>query len=121
MNKNKHKDARRTRRRIGIRKRVSGTPERPRLALYRSLNHVYAQVIDDLAGKTLVSASTRDNGLKIEGTTGNCDAAKTAGELLAQRAKDAGITEVVFDRGGFKYHGRVKAFADAARDGGLKF
>lgn len=121
MNKNKHKDARRARRRIGIRKRVAGTPERPRLAVYRSLNHIYAQVIDDLAGKTLVSASTRDKGSKIDGASGNCDAAKAAGTLLADRAKEAGITEVVFDRGGFKYHGRVKAFADAARDGGLKF
>lgn len=121
MNKSKLKDARRSRRRTGIRKRVSGTPERPRLAVYRSLNHVYAQVIDDLAGKTLISASTRDKGVKIEGTSGNCDAAKSAGILLAERAKDAGITDVVFDRGGFKYHGRVKAFADAARDGGLKF
>lgn len=121
MNKNKHKDARRARRRIGIRKRVAGTPERPRLAVYRSLNHIYAQVIDDLAGKTLVSASTRDKGAKLDGASGNCDAAKAAGSLLADRAKDAGITEVVFDRGGFKYHGRVKAFADAVRDGGLKF
>ncbi|MHA7812549.1 MAG: 50S ribosomal protein L18 [Phycisphaerales bacterium] len=121
MNRNKLKDARRARRRIGIRKRISGTPERPRLAIYRSLNHIYAQVIDDLAGKTLVSASTRDKGAKVDGSTGNCDAAKSAGELLAERAKDAGITDVVFDRGGFKYHGRIKAFADAARDGGLKF
>lgn len=121
MNKNKLKGARRTRRRIGIRKRVSGTPVRPRLAVYRSLNHIYAQVIDDLAGKTLVSASTRDKGVKVDGSTGNCDAAKSAGTLLAERAKEAGITDVVFDRGGFKYHGRIKAFADAARDGGLKF
>lgn len=121
MNKNKHKGVRRTRRRIGIRKQISGTPERPRLAVYRSLNHIYAQVIDDLAGKTLVSASTRDKGVKIEGSTGNCDAAKSAGALLAERAKEAGVSEVVFDRGGFKFHGRVKAFADAARDGGLKF
>jgi len=121
MNKNKLKNVRRGRRRIGIRKRVSGTPARPRLAVYRSLNHMYAQIIDDMAGKTLVSASSRDNGVKIEGTTGNSAAAGSVGSLLAERAKEAGITEVVFDRGGFQYHGRVKAFADAARDGGLKF
>jgi large subunit ribosomal protein L18 len=121
MNKNKLKDARRGRRRIGIRKRVSGTPQRPRLAIYRSLNHIYAQVIDDMAGKTLVSASSRDKGAKLDGSTGGCGAAQSVGNLLAERAKEAGITEVVFDRGGFKYHGRVKAFADAARDGGLKF
>ncbi len=121
MNKNKLKDARRGRRRIGIRKRVAGTPARPRLAIYRSLNHIYAQVIDDLAGKTLVSASSRDKGIKIDGSTGNCSGAESVGKLIAERAKEAGVTEVVFDRGGFKYHGRVKAFADAARDGGLKF
>lgn len=121
MNKNKQKNLRRGRRRIGIRKRVSGTPARPRLAVYRSLNHIYAQVIDDLAGKTLVSASTRDKDAKIDGTTGNSAAAESVGSLLAERAKAAGITQVVFDRGGFKFHGRVKAFADAARKGGLEF
>ena len=121
MNKNKLKDARRARRRIGIRKRISGTPQRPRLAVYRSLNHFYAQVIDDLAGKTLVSASSRDKAASADGGSGNCAAAGSVGTLLAERAKEAGITEVVLDRGGFKYHGRVKAFADAARDGGLKF
>ena len=121
MNKNKLKDARRARRRIGIRKRIAGTPARPRLAVYRSLNHVYAQVIDDLAGKTLISASTRDKGVKVDKSTGNADAAKAVGSVLAERAKEAGIEAVVFDRGGFKYHGRVKAFADAARESGLKF
>ncbi len=121
MNKNKQKNVRRQRRRIGIRKRVSGTPTRPRLAIYRSLNHMYAQVIDDMAGATLVSASSRDKEAKIDGTSGNSKAAESVGVLLAERAKAAGITEVVFDRGGFKFHGRIKAFADAARKGGLNF
>ncbi len=121
MNKSKQKNIRRQRRRIGIRKRVSGTPTRPRLAIYRSLNHMYAQVIDDMAGTTLVSASSRDKEAKIDGTSGNSKAAESVGALLAQRAKAAGITEVVFDRGGFKFHGRIKAFADAARKGGLDF
>jgi large subunit ribosomal protein L18 len=121
MNKNKQKDVRRQRRRIGIRKSVSGTPARPRLAVYRSLNHMYAQVIDDMAGTTLVSASSRDKDAKIDGASGNSKAAVSVGTLLAERAKAAGVTDVVFDRGGFKFHGRIKAFADAARDGGLKF
>ncbi len=121
MNKNKQKNVRRQRRRIGIRKRVSGTPTRPRLAIYRSLNHMYAQVIDDMAGVTLVSASSRDKDVKIDGSSGNSKAAESVGLLLAERAKAAGVTEVVFDRGGFKFHGRIKAFADAARKGGLDF
>lgn len=120
MNKNKDKTIRRTRRRIGLRKRISGTPSRPRLAIFKSLNHIYAQVIDDLAGKTLASASTRDSGLKLE-KTGNSAAAKAVGTALAQKAKAAGVSEVAFDRGGFRYHGRVKALADGAREGGLKF
>ena len=121
MNKNKQKDVRRARRRIGIRKSISGTPTRPRLAIYRSLNHMYAQVIDDMAGVTLVSASSRDKDAKIDGTSGNSKAAESVGALLAERAKAAGVTHVVFDRGGFKFHGRIKAFADAARKGGLDF
>ena len=121
MNKNKAKSVRRARRKIGIRKRVVGTPERPRLAIFRSLNHTYAQVIDDMAGVTLASASTRDKGVKVEGSSGNVASAKAAGSVLAERAKKAGIEDVVFDRGGFKFHGRVKAFADAARESGLKF
>lgn len=120
MDKQVQKSRRITRRRIGIRKRVIGTPERPRLAVYRSLSHIYAQVIDDLAGKTLASASTRDKGVKLS-STGNADAAKAVGQALAERAKGAGVTKVVFDRGGFRYHGRVKALADAAREGGLEF
>jgi large subunit ribosomal protein L18 len=121
MNKNKHKTARRTRRRIGIRKRVIGTAERPRLSIYRSLNHMYAQVIDDLTGTTLAAASTRDKGIKIDGTTGNAGAAAAVGKKIAEAAKAKGIAAVTFDRGGFKYHGRVKALADAAREAGLEF
>ena len=120
MDKAKHKTVRRTRRHIGIRKRVEGLPTRPRLSVYKSLNHMYAQVIDDLAGKTIASASTRDADLKLD-NTGNSDAAAAVGALLAKRAKAAGISTVAFDRGGFKFHGRVKALADAARKEGLKF
>jgi ribosomal protein L18, bacterial type len=120
MNRNKLKDLRRTRRRIGIRKKVAGTPERPRLAVYRSLNHMYVQVIDDLAGHTLAAASTRDKDLGVSGT-GNAAAAAAVGRLIAERAKAAGVSAVVLDRSGFKFHGRVKALADAAREGGLQF
>lgn len=120
MDKQKHKAVRRTRRRIGIRKRVSGTPERPRLTVYRSLNHIYAQVIDDMNGVTLAAASTRDKSVGSD-ATGNAKAAEAVGNSLAERAKAAGVTKVVFDRGGFKYHGRVKALADAVRKGGVEF
>ena len=120
MDKNSQKTLRRSRRRIGIRKRISGTGERPRLSIYKSLNHIYAQIIDDLAGKTIVSASTVDEGIKLD-KTGNSSAAAAVGTALADRAKKAGISKVVFDRGGFKFHGRVKALADAARKGGLDF
>ncbi len=120
MNKQKDKAVRRTRRRIGLRKRISGTPSRPRLSIYKSLNHIYAQIIDDLAGKTIASASTRDGGLKLD-NTGNASAAKSVGVALAEKAKAAGVKEVAFDRGGFRYHGRVKALAEGAREGGLKF
>lgn len=121
MNKNKHKTLRRTRRRIGIRKRVSGTAERPRLSIFRSLNHMYAQVIDDLTGTTIAAASTRDKDLKVDSSTGNASAAAAVGAKIAENAKAKGVTTVTFDRGGFKFHGRVKALADAAREGGLKF
>jgi large subunit ribosomal protein L18 len=121
MNKQKHKSTRRTRRRIGIRKRVTGTAERPRLSIYRSLSHMYAQVIDDLTGTTLAAASTRDKDISVEGTTGNAAAAAAVGKKIAEAAKSKGIASVTFDRGGFKYHGRVKALADAAREAGLEF
>ena len=105
-----------------VRTKVSGTPERPRLCVYRSLDHIYTQVIDDRSGKTLVSASSLDSETKknLKGG-GNVAAAKVIGKAVAERAKAAGITKVVFDRGGYKYHGRVKALADAAREAGLQF
>ncbi len=105
-----------------IRRTVSGTTERPRLAVFRSNQHIYAQIIDDTQHKTLVAASTLDPELKGELETGaNCDASSQVGKLVAQRAIAQGISQVVFDRGGNLYHGRVKALADAAREGGLEF
>ena len=118
------KDSRvaRERRHHRVRIKVSGTPERPRLNVYRSLDNIYAQVIDDVAGHTLVSASTLDGEVKkaIEGKH-KTEAAKIVGKIVAERAKKAGISQVVFDRGGYKYHGRVKALADGAREAGLSF
>ena len=102
-----------------IRRKLAGTAERPRLAVFRSVAHIYAQVIDDTKGATLVSASSVDKGGRTNG--GNVAAAKTIGKLVAERAKEKGITKVVFDRGGYPYHGRVKALADAAREAGLEF
>jgi large subunit ribosomal protein L18 len=112
-----------TRRRHGrIRRKALGTPERPRLAVFRSNHHIYAQVIDDTRHHTLVSASTLEPDLRSEMETGaNCDASAKVGKLLAERAVAQGIKQVVFDRGGKLYHGRVKALADAAREGGLDF
>jgi large subunit ribosomal protein L18 len=105
-----------------VRQKVSGTPERPRLAVYRSLNHIYAQVIDDGTGKTLVSASSIDKETRNQTKGGgNVATAKVIGKVIAERAKAAGISQVVFDRGGYKYHGRVEALAQAAREAGLKF
>ena len=118
MEKNRLKTVRRTRRRTGIRKRMRGTPEKPRLSVFRSAKHTYAQVIDDLNGKTLASASTVQT-KTVNG--GNVESAKAVGTAVAQAAKAVGVTEVAFDRNGFRYHGRVKALADAAREGGLKF
>jgi large subunit ribosomal protein L18 len=102
-----------------IRRRVAGTQERPRLAIFRSLNHIYAQVIDDQQGHTLVAAASTEKDLKGKG--GNVEGAKLIGKAVAERAKEKGIKRVVFDRGGYKYHGRVKALADAARESGLEF
>jgi large subunit ribosomal protein L18 len=119
MQANELKQVRRQRRKTGIRKRIIGTPERPRLAVYRSLNHIYAQIIDDVASKTLASASSVQE--KLEKGGGNKGAAAAVGKALAQRAKAAGVTMVAMDRSGFKYHGRLKALADAAREGGLQF
>jgi large subunit ribosomal protein L18 len=112
------RNTRRTRRKRGIRKRIVGTPDRPRLTVYRSLNHMYVQVIDDLDGKTLCAASTVDQKAQAGG---NKAAAAAVGKAIAERAKSAGIAQVSFDRNGFQYHGRIKALADAAREGGLKF
>ena len=102
-----------------VRGKVSGTPERPRLNVFRSETNIYAQIIDDTKGVTLVSASSLEKG--FEGPGSNCEAAKKVGEAIAQRAKDKGIETVVFDRGGYLYHGRVKALAEGAREGGLQF
>jgi large subunit ribosomal protein L18 len=104
-----------------IRKKMQGTAERPRLNVYRSLNHIYVQVIDDLNGKTLVSASTAEGKKEPSRTGGNVASAKAVGKIIAERARAKGVTKVVFDRGGYIYHGRVKALADAAREAGLKF
>lgn len=120
MDRQRAKGARRRRRVTSIRKRVSGTPDRPRLSVRRSLNHMYAQVIDDLRGHTVVSASTRDKGVSVE-KGGTVEAAAEVGKLLAERAKAAGVERVAFDRRGSRFHGRVKALADAAREGGLEF
>jgi large subunit ribosomal protein L18 len=107
-----------------IRKKLQGTTERPRLNVYRSTNHLYVQVIDDSKGATLIAANTLEFGEAKEGkrpTGGNLGAAKQLGKTIAQRAKEKGINKVVFDRGGYLYHGRIKALADAAREGGLEF
>jgi large subunit ribosomal protein L18 len=101
-----------------IRKKVRGTAQRPRLAVFRSLNHIYAQVIDDVSGRTLATASTIEKGLGLN-TGGNIEAAKIIGRTIAERAQQAGISQVVFDRGGYVYHGRVKALLDATREAGL--
>ena len=105
--------------RARIRAKISGTAARPRLAVFRSANHIYAQLIDDSAGVTLAAASTLDKG--FEGAKGNAEAAKKVGQTIAQRAKDKGIEQVVFDRGGYIFHGRVAALAEGAREGGLQF
>ena len=120
MDRLKLKRVRHSRRRRGFRKRLVGTPRRPRLCVFRSLNHIYAQVIDDLEGRTLVAASSRnatDGGV----SGGNCEGAAAVGRRLAEQATKAGVRSVVFDRGGYKYHGRVKALAEAARESGLDF
>lgn len=112
----------RNRRHERLRNKVVGTPERPRLSVYRSLDNIYAQVIDDSMGHTLVSASTLDHELREQANgLAKTDAAKLVGRLVAERALAAGVKKVVFDRGGFQYHGRVKALADAAREAGLDF
>jgi large subunit ribosomal protein L18 len=120
MKKTKTPRAARIRRHARVRKQVAGTPERPRLAVFRSLTHIYAQVIDDTRGATLVAASDVEAELKSTSGT-KTERAKAVGSALAKKAKDAGVTQVVFDRGGNRFHGRVKALADAAREAGLRF
>lgn len=114
--------AARRRVRFRIRKKISGTSERPRLAVFRSNGHISVQAIDDAAGRTLAAASTQDEELRGKlKSPGNVEAAREVGQTIARRLKDAGVETVVFDRGGFIYHGRLKALADAAREGGIKF
>lgn len=116
----KSRATQRTRRHFRVRRKVSGTQARPRLAVFRSNKHISAQVIDDVAGRTVAAASTVESDLR-SGTTSNVDAAKAIGKRVAERAKAAGVSSVVFDRGGNRYHGRVAALADAAREEGLEF
>jgi large subunit ribosomal protein L18 len=117
----KDKQLGRSRRHFRVRKKVAGTAERPRLAVFRSNKHISAQVIDDRSGRTLAAASTVEKSVREAGGTGNKSAAATVGRLVAERAKAAGVDRVVFDRGGFQYHGRVAAVADAAREAGREF
>ena len=115
----KDKNVQRIKRHIRVRSKISGTADRPRLAVFRSNKHIYAQIIDDVQGKTLVSASS--NEASFEGIGSNKEAAKKVGTVIAERAKAKGIEVVVFDRGGYIYHGRVSELAEGAREGGLKF
>ena len=119
MIKKKSSNVARIKRHQRVRKNISGTAERPRLSVYRSLNHIYAQIIDDTKGTTLVSASSLEK--DFEGYGGNIDGAKAVGNLVAKKALEKGIKAVVFDRGGYIYHGRVAALAEGAREGGLEF
>jgi large subunit ribosomal protein L18 len=116
----KTREERRYRRHLRVRKKVSGTAERPRMVVFRSIKHVYAQLVDDDRGATLLGVSDGSEGIALEGT-GKVAKAKAAGKLLAAKAKAAGISKVVFDRAGYRYHGRVQAVADGAREGGLEF
>lgn len=116
------KNKARLKRHLRVRKKIQGTAERPRLNVYRSSKHIYAQLIDDVAGVTLVSASTIDKGLSSEiSNGGNVESARKVGELIAKRAQEKGVKGIVFDRGGYLYHGRIQALADAAREAGLEF
>lgn len=117
-----NKNKARLKRHLRVRKKIVGTTARPRLNIFRSAKHMYAQIIDDANGVTLVAASTLDGDLKSDiANGGNVESARKVGELIAKRAKEAGIDKVVFDRGGYLYHGRVQALADAAREAGLEF
>ncbi len=122
MIKHKDRNEARQRRHLRIRRAVQGTPERPRLSVFRSLAHIYAQVVDDRAGRTLAAASTGDPEIRSQAASAKkADAGKLVGQLIARRAKERGIRRVVFDRGGYLYHGRVRALAEGAREGGLEF
>jgi large subunit ribosomal protein L18 len=123
IQRGKKKNVRRSAVRQRIRRRVSGTPNRPRLAVFRSHRHLHLQVIDDIAGATLVSLSTQESAFREQGFQhgATVPAAVAAGKMLGERAKAAGVNQVVFDRGGYAYHGRVRAIADAAREAGLEF
>lgn len=120
MLKHDDRNERRQRRHLRVRRHLTGTSARPRISVYRSLKHIYAQIVDDTNGTTVVSATSLDPSLK-EAAGSNVEAARAVGRLLAERAIRKGIKEVVFDRGGYLYHGRVEALADAAREGGLQF
>ena len=120
MNNSKERRVSRKKRQVRVRKKVTGSVERPRLCVFRSAKHIYAQIIGAEGGSILASASTLDKDLRA-GKTGNVEAAQAVGKLIADRAKAAGVEKVAFDRSGFKYHGRVKALADGARKGGLEF
>ncbi|GBF77049.1 50S ribosomal protein L18 [Paenibacillus sp. 598K] len=115
------KNKARLKRHLRVRKKIKGTTERPRLSVFRSAKHIYVQLIDDVQGVTLATASTQDKELKSITSGGNVEAAKQVGQLVADRAKAKGVTRVVFDRGGYLYHGRIQALADAAREAGLEF
>jgi large subunit ribosomal protein L18 len=115
------RQAARTKRHARLRLELTGTPERPRLAVYRSLNHIYAQLIDDAAGRTLAAASSLENSVNGNGKGSKTERASVVGRLIAERGKKAGVRTVVFDRAGFKYHGRVRSLAEAARKAGLEF
>jgi large subunit ribosomal protein L18 len=117
---NKLKLARHTQRKLRVKGSVRGTTEQPRLAVFRSLKNIYAQIIDDETGRTLAAAGSKDKGFTLK-HGGNVSAAAVIGKTIAERAKEKGVTKVAFDRGGFRYHGRIKALADAAREAGLKF
>lgn len=121
-NNDSKKSAMRTRRKLRIRKKVNGTAQRPRLAVFRSLKHIHAHLIDDASGKALlgVSSNSKDLREKLQSVDGKCDKSREVGKALAEKAKEAGIAQAVFDRGGYLYHGRVKALAEGAREGGLQ-
>ncbi|MBD2844708.1 50S ribosomal protein L18 [Paenibacillus sp. IB182496] len=115
------KNKARLKRHLRVRKKINGTTERPRLSVFRSAKHIYCQLIDDVQGVTVAAASTQDKSLADIGNGGNVEAARKVGALIAERAKEKGVSSIVFDRGGYLYHGRIQALADAAREGGLEF